>query len=66
MDTEYVVTLKENVPAMTAVAVNNSGIIGVTDFINYGILIAVGLQILHTLWKFRKDILEHREEKDVR
>lgn len=63
MDTEYVVALRENAPTAAAVVVNNTGVTTITDYINYGILIAVSIQIIYSLWKFQKEVRESREKK---
>lgn len=63
MDTEYVVALRENLPTAAAVVVNNTGVTTITDYINYGILTAVIIQIIYTLWKFQKEVRENRENK---
>lgn len=64
MDGEYVVALRENLPTATAVVVNNTGVTTITDVINYGILTAVIIQILYSVWKFQKEYREHRRKDD--
>ena len=67
---DYAITVRENIPATAAVVVNNTGILSITDIINYGILLALAVQIAYSIWKFRheygvaKDKCKHIDHKE--
>lgn len=67
---DYAITVRENIPATAAVVVNNTGILSITDIINYGILLALAVQIAYSIWKFRheyrvaKDKCKHADHKE--
>lgn len=62
MDKGYSITTKEHLLPGGALVANNASFINLPDLINYAILCAIVIQILYTLWKWRKEYVEQRDK----
>lgn len=56
------VSVKDNLPAASALVVNNSGLVNISLWINIAVLVFMLVQIGYTVWKWRRDYKELQRE----
>lgn len=66
MSKGYEITVKEHAVAGGILVANNTEWISVPELINWGILAAICIQLLYTLWKWRRDYKNHQHRVRLR
>lgn len=66
MSKGYEITVKEHAAAGGILVANNTEWITVPELINWCILAAICIQLLYTLWKWRRDYKNHKHRVRLR
>ncbi|MGL5262078.1 MAG: hypothetical protein ACRC9P_06820 [Bacteroides sp.] len=66
MSRGYEITAKEHAVTGGVLVANNADFITLPELINYGVLIAISIQVLYTLWKWSRDYRNHRYRVSLR